>query len=316
MKGLDLSRRYFEAHIERLLTEVPEARGHIAAGLAGEGSQCFSFDDEISQDHDFGPGFCIWLSDKDYTCFGEKLQGAYDALPDTFCGYSRKNIQATDRVGVMRISEFYARFTGSPSGAPETLMDWLLIPEYHLAAATNGQVFQDNVGVFTDIRSRLSGFYPEDVRRKKIAARAAVMSQAGQYNLLRCIKREDTIAALLSLSRFTEAALSMVYLLNRQYTPFYKWAYHGLKTSGHPLAPPLEDLSGIPGLLSGKDFSNAGRQAFRLTESICCSIAENLHQQGISTTKSEYLQDHLPEIMAGIKDPQLRNLPPMLDCQN
>ena len=44
---------------------------------------------------------------------------------------------------------------------------------------------------FSMTRESLLAFYPEDVRRKKIAARAAIMSQAGQYNLLRLIKRQD-----------------------------------------------------------------------------------------------------------------------------
>ena len=193
MKGLELARKYYETYIEQLLEAVPEARGRIAAGLAGEGSQCFGSDDKFSHDHDFGPGFCIWLTDADFEAFGGKLQQAYDALPDEFEGFSRKGFLARDRYGVMTISEFYSRFTGFPEGVPSTVLDWLFVSENQLAAATNGEVFQDNLGLFTGIRDSLKRFYPEDVRRKKIAARAAVMSQAGQYNLLRSIKREDTV---------------------------------------------------------------------------------------------------------------------------
>lgn len=319
MKGLDLSREYFETYIEQLLQAVPEADGRIAAGLVGEGSQCFGFDDEISQDHDFGPGFCIWLTDEEFDQFGEALQQAYLRLPDDFLGFSRRNIQAQDRFGVMTISEFYHRFTGSFSGAPETNLDWLFTPEYQLAAAVNGEVFRDDLGLFSKIRQELLRFYPEDVRLKKIAARAAVMSQAGQYNLLRSIKRGDNVAAILSLSRFTEAAISMVYLLDKKYMPFYKWSFHGFGIEVNSelaveISPLIKRLVEIPSTLVKEDFVTARDLAFQLTEEICDAVAKELYRQGLSHIDSPFLQDHLDAIMSNIVDPQIRKLPPMFDC--
>lgn len=37
---------------------------------------------------------------------------------------------------------------------------------------------------------------------------------------------------------------------------------------------------------------------------------------GISKTRDQFLQNHLGDIMSGIQDPQLRKLPPMMDCAN
>lgn len=318
MKGLELSRKYYETYIEQLLTVVPEARGRIAAGLVGEGSQCFGYDDEISRDHDFGPGFCIWLTDEDYNAFGPKLQQAYDALPDEFEGFSRKGFIACDRLGVMTISDFYSRFTGFPEGTPQSLIDWLFVSENQLAAATNGEVFVDDLGIFTGIRNSLLRFYPEDIRRKKIAARAAVISQAGQYNLLRSIRREDTVAATLALARFTEAAISMAHLLEGRYTPFYKWGYRSLWDLGLScfLVPHLSRLPELEASLYEGDFVKAHNQAFVITESVCRELAKELRAQGISSVSSDFLQDHLMEIMDSITDDRIRSLPPMLDCQN
>ena len=54
---------------------------YLAVGLVGSGSECFGFDDEFSLDHDFGPGFCMWLTDQVYDEIGEELQRAYEELP-------------------------------------------------------------------------------------------------------------------------------------------------------------------------------------------------------------------------------------------
>ena len=61
MKGLELSRSFYEGAGAPMLQErFPELLGRIAVGLAGEGSECFGFDDELSADHDFEPAFCLW----------------------------------------------------------------------------------------------------------------------------------------------------------------------------------------------------------------------------------------------------------------
>ena len=67
IKGLELSKKYFEkVYLPIIKSEFPEILEKMAAGLAGEGSECFGFDDEISKDHDFGPSCCIWLDNNDF----------------------------------------------------------------------------------------------------------------------------------------------------------------------------------------------------------------------------------------------------------
>jgi hypothetical protein len=193
----------------------------IACGLAGEGSECFGFDDGLSQDHDFGPSFCMWLTDEDFEAVGARLQQAYDGLPASFMGFPPREESdgGAGRVGAQQTSFFYRKFMGI-ADVPQTLAEWRRIPEQFLAAATNGEVFNDPLGEFTRIREGLLRYYPEDIRLKKITARAATMGQAGQYNYMRCVKRGEFVAAHCALSEFIRAACSITYLLNKKYTPF------------------------------------------------------------------------------------------------
>ena len=171
------------------------------------------------------------------------------------------------------------------------------MPEAFLATATNGQVFADPQGHFTAIREKLLRFYPEDVRIKKIVARAAVMAQAGQYNYPRCLRRGDTVAAQLALAEFTRAALSMVYLLNRRYAPFYKWMHRGLR--GLPILPRAGEQ--LAALSRAHDADAEER-----IEGVGLAVATELRRQGLSGRTDAFLQEHCMEMMGRIKDPALR----------
>ena len=172
MKGLELCRLYYEeVGAPALKARFPELMSRAAVGLAGQGSDCLGFDDAYSRDHDFGPGFLVWLTDGDYAEYGAALQRAYDELPREFRGFTRRPTHTgAQRVGVMRTTDFYNYYIGCT--VPESLMKWVRIQEHFLATCTSGEVFEDGLGEFTSIRNALLPCYPEDVRRKKLAARA------------------------------------------------------------------------------------------------------------------------------------------------
>lgn len=77
-------------------TQFPEYEDRIAVGLAGHGSECFGFDDDLSKDHDFGPAVCLWLTDDDYDSIGERLAAEYDKLPKSFLGVAARIETQTD----------------------------------------------------------------------------------------------------------------------------------------------------------------------------------------------------------------------------
>ena len=299
MNGLELARFYYDTCGRPALEqEIPELLPRMAIGLAGEGSECFGFDDALSRDHDWGPAFCIWLEQDDFERFGARVQAIYQALPGEAAGFParRDGAYSAGRVGCLCTPAWYARYTGAPEG-PQTTAAWRRTPEAFLATATNGAVFSDPLGHFSAIRERLLGFYPEDVRIKKIAARAAVMAQAGQYNYPRCIRRGEPVAAQLALAEFTRAALSITYLLNRKYAPFYKWMHRGLRDL--PVLPRMAELL--------TELSEAhGKDAIQRIDGICLITAGELRRQGLTSRTDTFLLDLCPDIMQRIQDPLLR----------
>ena len=320
MKGLELAEKYFETvGKEMLLTKYPEYFERMAIGLVGQGSECFGFDDEISTDHDFGPAFCIWLNEQDYQTIGFKLMMDYDKLPKEFMGVPARIVTTNGggRVGVHETGMFYQNFIGNKK-APENLLEWLYIPEGYLATATNGKVFVDNLGEFSNIRGKLLELYPEDVRKKKIAARAAVMAQSGQYNYARLMKRGAYVGASLALSEFVKNTISMVHLLNKKYMPFYKWSFKSMTT-----LPKLKQVQEKLQMLVTMEFQqgawegigkneyvhalNTNDKKVVLIEEICQLIVKELQTQNLTGRNDDFLENHTMEIMERIEAPEIRN---------
>ncbi len=304
MQGLELSRRYYEEFgLPMIKEQFAEFENRIAVGLAGAGSDCFGFDDEISRDHDFGAGFCLWITDEDNELFGFELARAYSRLPKEFMGIEKgkSNYYANSRYGVKTIGDFYLPLTGK-KGAPETVWEWLNIPEHSLAAAVNGCVFRDDLGEFTKIRETILCGMPEDIRLKKLAARAAIMAQSGQYNFPRCTAHGEIGGAALAVSEFVKSTISLVYLINGKFAPFYKWVLRGMKE--------LEIFSEFTPVLTEiltEDYSKPEEKQAKI-EKICSAVADYFRQSGLSRSALDFLEPHAYEIQNKIKDINIRTL--------
>lgn len=299
--GLALSRAFYEESLPLLRKSIPDILDRAAIGLVGEGSECFGCDDDISRDHDWGPAFCVWLNTIDCEAHGQRVTAALAALPDMFHDFPTR-MKPEDwggRVGLLSMEAFFARFLGAAK-VPESWQEWRTIPENFLASCTNGEVFADPVGRFSTLREGLLAYYPEDWRRKKISAQCMTMALTGQYNLLRARKRDDAVCSMLTRARFAEAALSMVYLLNRRFMPFYKLA--------GKLAEPLpvlgrECMRTLHALANGADMEDV------VIEDFCAEVAHYLHDTGLSAEQDSWLWPHGSAVQSTITDPALRAVP-------
>lgn len=300
MRGIEESKRFFrEKGVPLLLESFPDALPHIAAGMAGRGSECFGFDDEISRDHDFRIGFTLWLSYESEREYGFKLQRACDKLFKEVNSNSGKESKlGYSELGVVCIEDFFRRHTGLP-GAPRTWQEWLYTPEYAFAEAVNGEVFMDNEGTFSRIRSVILYDMPEDVRLKKIAARLISMAQSGQYNFERCLRHGEKGAAAMALFEFVKSAVSLIFLLNFRFAPYYKWQFRALKELSlfGELCEPLQIL------LTGAD-----REKESTVGEICGKILGHLRENGLTSGNDAYLEPHAFEVMKRIRSPRLREL--------
>lgn len=297
----------------------PQYRDRIAFGLAGEGSECWGFDDKISMDHDYGPSFCMWLTHDDYVLFGENLQKVYDRLPGEFMGYPKRAVQpmAGKRVGALDMDAFYSKFLRKPEG-PDSMIEWLFTPDEYFSAAVNGKVFEDRLGEFTRRRNRLLAYYPDDVRKKKIAARVLAMAQSGQANYPRMMRRGDIVAANDAISRFISAAIGVIYLLNRKYSPYYKWRFRGLYQLSvlRDQIDKIEELAALGSTLDAWDEEtilnftklNFNDKRAALMEEISLAVSAELRKQGLCKTTESFLEPAAFEVFESIRDPELKSI--------
>ena len=106
------------------------------------------------------------------------------------------------------------------------------VEEYKLAELVNGEVFRDDLGLFTERRNTLLAYYPEEIWRKKLANCLHEFSQYGQANYARMMAREDYVTANLCISKAMESVMDIAYVLNKKYAPYYKWKRKGLEQLG------------------------------------------------------------------------------------
>ena len=307
MNGLELSRAYYEQYGEPMLRErFPQLMPLLAAGLAGSGSECWGYDDEISRDHDFEPGFILFLPGEDVvdrrTAFA--LERAYAALPKEFMGLKRAMLAPVGgaRHGVLRTADFFREKTGSADGNL-SLMEWLALPEYLLAEAVNGEIFADGLGEVTAIRDRLR-HRPADVRLKKLAGQLLLMGQSGQYNYRRCLLHGETGAAQLAVAEFVKSAMAAVFLLNDIYQPYYKWSFRAMRAL--PRLSITAEL--LEYLLTTDNEEETASEKYAVMESVAADIIGELQAQGLTQAVCGDLEKHAYSVNDRISDAQIRNL--------
>lgn len=292
--GLQISKMYFEEYGRPMLEKnFSEYISEMTVGLCGEGSDCYGYDDETSMDHDWGPDFCIWLSDDLYEKLGEELTKAYEALPSEYMGYKRTlSKKGTGRRGVLRTADFYQRIVGAKTYED---INWSEVSDYALSCATNGEIFIANDTEFMLFRNKLLCGYPENILYLKFSDDFAKICQSGQYNYARMIKREDRVTADLMLSECIKQIMLLCHHANNVYPPHDKWLYRSFRD--------VEKESTIVSLVNmlHKSFSMQDSEALEyvseLMERVGAFFANRMYAQNFISDISTYLDEHTDELV-------------------
>lgn len=301
--------RFYDDLVAPMIRDkFPGHEERIAIGIAGEGSDCFGFDDELSRDHDFGTGVCLWLTDEDMAQIGEDLTEAYDELVEQK-ERSFYTERLKERRGVMTIHDFYSNILQIDCDTNNCNMTddmWRRLDHSCLATAVNGNVFRDDLGQFSRFRKLLLDYYPDSVWHIRIAEKMHEYSAALQVNYQRCMTRGDVVAAQVCLTGGMMAAMELFFLLNRKYMPYYKWSYKVLTqmdTDG-AFSARIDELARLKpdeGAWEGTRYQpnrpNLKDRIVALAEDIGYDISELLKEKGFVGRINPYLEADVKKVL-------------------
>lgn len=287
-QGLEAARALSKRVGAAIESLYPKLYQEICIGLVGKGSECYGYDDDLSKDHDYEDRCMIFLNRRTYDQYGRQLKAD---LAKRF----------KEKIEIYGIDQFYQHYTSFEKG-PRSIYEFRQVGEEYLSAATNGQVFIDQGGEFTAIRNRLLNHYPQDLYYKFMVLYLNYMAQAGQYNFPRILKRGDLVAANLALNEFIKNYIYFLHLINKKYTPFYKWSFKS-----------CQDLS-----IMGKYSSQALNKLVNADNSeketiiaeICGTIVEYLNDLGLSQSRVDFLTYQAKEVEKLITNLELKTLDP------
>ena len=293
--NLEKSREFYEQYGKPMIHRLfPEYETRIAVGMVGEGSDCFGFDDEISTDHDYAVGFCMWLTQEDMKAIGSQLQTAYQQLILEQNVFDSEMFHLNYRRGVFTIHDFYQND----------------VEEWKLAELVNGEIFRDDLGVVTQKRKELLNYYPEELWREKLANSLHDFSQYAQSNYARMMAREDYVTANLCISKAIESAMDIAYVLNKEYAPYYKWKRKGLEKSEEMrdivwICEQLSLLSCQKKAWENKKYSssqlNTDDKCVVLLETLARIMLEKLKDRNLVKGTDVFLENYIGQVLEGEK---------------
>ncbi len=231
--GIALAQAYHRDVVGPILTARWPNLPYAAARL-GSGSDVLGFDDELSQDHDWGLRLNVLVPDALVTEVREhldhELPASYEGWPTRFATTWLPGEQVQIQVDATR--DFAVSCVGVDPRDGLDPVTWLSLTGQGVLELVAGEVFHDSAGELRAVREALR-WYPDDVWRYVLAAdwtrlgeEMPLAGRAGQLG--------DENGSRVVMARLAHAAMHLGFLLERRWPPYAKWlgrAYDTLSVS-------------------------------------------------------------------------------------
>lgn len=248
--GVDISRDFVsEALLPRLESALGADLQRLAVAIVGTGSDVIGLDDEISQDHHWGPRANVMYLRNDAARIRPALESVLtDDMPKHYAGF-RVHVGIGNLTGICccEVEGFFARFLGTDQ-LPQRELDWLALCEVDLFHVTGGVVLHDGPGELTRRREALS-YYPDNVWKKRVADWCMyVTGRDAPYNLHRVSKRGDELTCSIYFGLCLKRMMELCFAVNRRYAPYAKWlnrTFRDLPLAADALAACLDEAVAV-----------------------------------------------------------------------
>ena len=207
-----------------------------AAAILGYGSELLGFDDEMSQDHNWGPRVWLYVSEADLERRGAGIVEAFAReAPDMFLGvpiafFNRPHLpqnsdgRRADAGHGLEVWTLARALFGALAITPDDPLDgltWLGFSEQKLLTMTAGEVFRDDAGELTALRARLA-WPPRDVWLYKLACQWRRIAEEQPF-IGRAGMAGDDLGSRVIAARLVRDLMRLAFLIERCYAPYPKW---------------------------------------------------------------------------------------------
>lgn len=314
----DISRDFFNEILKPiLLAEFPNETAQTAFGVFGYGSEVLKLDDEYSSDHHWGLRINALLPDFLFNARRERIVEVVQAkLPPTYRGHSLGEGHIGGKALALDSLEGFLQRTIGVTYPPETFAEWLKVPEEDIIHIVMGEIWYDPAGCFSALRRTFQNYYPEPVRRRRIAHWCRYFSGMGSYALKRALLRDNEYFAVVSFGKAIRWGVQLAFMLDKQYYPYDKWLmafFRRLPRLADPLVPVVEEAVKLSTSWERK-YELLNRMADVLDRTMVADGLIRPHPQFTESPTSGYrlLEHAYAEIIKGLPD-EIKTVVPVWD---